>query len=219
LEDHSKRILTVKYDTKWNAMYAKLSAFVLENKNCNVPSHYKKDVGLGHWVSRQRWRKKNGTIREDRKNELEKLNFVWDREHLQVVSAPPPPTPPLQVPNASNSAPNITSVTPMLGAPALVRYVPNPNPPISAPRPKNKAGRCFRCGNRRDGPDHAGGTKSNSEAFCTILKDQYYENWVTVAGYGVGDERSKLGRKAVVRWWKGVRQEHKLHRDPEFEGW
>jgi hypothetical protein len=51
------------------------------------------------------------------------------------------------------------------------------------------------------------------------LKDQYYENWVTVAGYGVGDERSKLGRKAVVRWWKGVRQEHKLHRDPEFEGW
>ena len=119
--------------------------------------------------------------------------------------------PPVHVPNARNNL----LVTSALEARASVSALNSASPP----RPKNTAGRCFRCGNRRDGPNHGGGAKSNSEAFCTTLQDQCHRNWVTVAGHAVDDQRKKLKRRPVIKWWKGVRQQQKMDEDPDFEGW
>ena len=70
--------------------------------------------------------------------------------------------PPARAPNARNDL----LVMSALQARASVSALNSASPP----RPKNAAGRCFRCcGSRGDGPNHGGaGAKSNSEVFAPL---------------------------------------------------
>jgi hypothetical protein len=62
---------------KWMIQYDKLLQFKRTYGHCLVPSLYDKDKSLGIWVATQRGLLANNTIRQDRKDLLDKLGFVW----------------------------------------------------------------------------------------------------------------------------------------------
>jgi hypothetical protein len=64
-------------DDKWLEHYNKLTDFSKEHGHCMVPTSYKKDKSLGIWVAKQRSDHARDTLRQDRKELLDKLDFVW----------------------------------------------------------------------------------------------------------------------------------------------
>jgi uncharacterized protein YbgA (DUF1722 family) len=66
-------------DKEWNKQYEKLVEFKRKNGNCLVPQRYQEDVALGNWVANQRLRqfRGNNKMRQDRKELLDELGFVW----------------------------------------------------------------------------------------------------------------------------------------------
>jgi hypothetical protein len=68
-------------------MFAALVEFKKINKHCNVPQKSHPDKRLGKWVNTQRTHNKRGTIRFDRKKQLESIGFVWNlRPNLAAAS-------------------------------------------------------------------------------------------------------------------------------------
>jgi hypothetical protein len=60
--------------------YNKLVQFKQTYGDCLVPRGYKKDKSLSFWVKNQRKRLGNDIIRQDRKDLLDQLGFVWRTE-------------------------------------------------------------------------------------------------------------------------------------------
>jgi hypothetical protein len=65
---------TSKNDFRWKNMYQKLVDFNQQNGHAMVPTYQK---GLGHWVSKQRVRYRNGRMTDDRKELLDEIGVVW----------------------------------------------------------------------------------------------------------------------------------------------
>ncbi len=70
---------------KWENMFQRLLEFKHENGHAVVPHKYEKDRALALWVSTQRreynkksWYGANRTMREDRRERLDAIGFVWD---------------------------------------------------------------------------------------------------------------------------------------------
>jgi hypothetical protein len=83
-----------EYHMKWMQQYEKLVKFKQEHSNCLVTMGDEKDISLRAWVCTQRTRHTDNTIRQDRKDLLEKLGFVWNAAHsvpthLAASSKPP----------------------------------------------------------------------------------------------------------------------------------
>ena len=76
-------------DKKWHQQYEKLLEFQRQNGHCIVRQGYKQDASLGRWVSKQRVLLANNTLREDRKDLLNDLGFVWK---VDSTAARRPPT-------------------------------------------------------------------------------------------------------------------------------
>lgn len=85
---------------RWEQMYQRLLEFKEEHGHVVVPHGYKKDHALALWVSTQRreynkksWCGEDRSIREDRRERLDALGFVWDNltkkkdRGLDVVAA------------------------------------------------------------------------------------------------------------------------------------
>jgi hypothetical protein len=68
---------TSNRDEKWFEKYSKLADFSKEHGHCMVPISYKKDKSLGIWVTNQRSYHAREILRQDRKELLDKLGFVW----------------------------------------------------------------------------------------------------------------------------------------------
>jgi hypothetical protein len=66
-----------KTDETWRKQYEKLVEFKQKHGNCIVPTMHQEDVSLGKWVSRQRTRHVNNTLRLDRQELLDEIGFVW----------------------------------------------------------------------------------------------------------------------------------------------
>lgn len=66
-----------EYDKKWYLQYQKLIDFKRKNGHCLVTINYEQDKTLGKWVSHQRAFHTNKIIRQDRKELLDQLDFVW----------------------------------------------------------------------------------------------------------------------------------------------
>ncbi|CAB9515209.1 helicase [Seminavis robusta] len=84
-----KRFVEVKkpeQETLWNSQYAKVVRFKEEYGHTCVPYRYPEDEGLGIWVHNQRIRNKNGTLRPDRKEKLDKVGFTWDFDEIYEKS-------------------------------------------------------------------------------------------------------------------------------------
>jgi hypothetical protein len=69
--------INLSIDMKWNGQFERLLKFKQEHGHCIVPDQYEKDVSLGAWVKNQRRRNIINTIRQDRKELLDKLGFTW----------------------------------------------------------------------------------------------------------------------------------------------
>lgn len=63
---------------KWHEMYLQLESFYKEYGHCNVPQKWKVNPKLSSWVTVQRRRFAEGTIKKERKNKLNAMGFVWD---------------------------------------------------------------------------------------------------------------------------------------------
>ena len=62
--------------TRWEDMFAQLSAFKEVHGHCNVPQRWPENIKLGRWVNTQRWRLSRLT--PGRKHMLDELGFVWN---------------------------------------------------------------------------------------------------------------------------------------------
>jgi mRNA-degrading endonuclease RelE of RelBE toxin-antitoxin system len=67
-------------ERKWNQQYAKLVEYKRKHGDCIVPQRYEQDKSLGQWVTSQRHSHTKNKIRQDRKDLLEGLEFVWKSE-------------------------------------------------------------------------------------------------------------------------------------------
>jgi hypothetical protein len=86
-----KEANTEYYDQQWNLQYEKLVEFKRKNGHCIVPLKSMEDKAFGRWVGGQRERHKSNKMpqmRQDRKDLLDALGFVWTADTLAArVSA------------------------------------------------------------------------------------------------------------------------------------
>jgi hypothetical protein len=62
-------------DNSWEA----LGAYKEREGHCRVPAkHFENGFGLGRWVDRQRQSKRNLSLSEERRQELDKIGFAWE---------------------------------------------------------------------------------------------------------------------------------------------
>jgi hypothetical protein len=64
-------------DKRWHQQHEKLLEYKRINGNCMVPYKYEQDRSLGRWVGKQRKCHKNDVMKQDRKDLLDELGFVW----------------------------------------------------------------------------------------------------------------------------------------------
>ena len=67
-------VLVRETSDTWLENYGKLKTFLTKNNN-DYPSG---ESNLGLWVGNQRTQKKNGTLRKDREELLNEINFIWN---------------------------------------------------------------------------------------------------------------------------------------------
>jgi hypothetical protein len=65
--------------SRFEEMFAALVAYKKQLGDCNVPGTWPKDPKLAKWVTGLRASRKNGTLAEERVQQLEELGFEWDR--------------------------------------------------------------------------------------------------------------------------------------------
>jgi hypothetical protein len=75
-------------DKKWHQQYEQLLEFQGKNGHCLVPHKYEEDASLGEWVHNQRKLHVNNKLRLDRKELLEKIEFVWRVDKSRYKDAP-----------------------------------------------------------------------------------------------------------------------------------
>jgi len=66
----------IKQDN-WQKRYKQLAAYKKKHGHCFVPVKYKEDPSLGYWVAAQRKLEALGQLREEKKQKLDRLGFVW----------------------------------------------------------------------------------------------------------------------------------------------
>ncbi len=71
----------------WHQQYDKLVEWKRKNGHCIVPRGYKEDKSLGYWVSKQRAFHSTNKLRQDRKEPLDELGFVWNVCNLAARSS------------------------------------------------------------------------------------------------------------------------------------
>ena len=64
--------------TSWKDMFAALTEFKTIHGHCNIPQKSREHKRLGKWVNTQRTHYKRGTLRPDRKLQLDSIGFVWN---------------------------------------------------------------------------------------------------------------------------------------------
>jgi len=75
-EWHGPRSRSHLYDAQWAQMFAHLTAYRQEYGNTQVPRSHTAN-GLGDWVLNQRHLQRAGTMRPDRRAQLESISFEW----------------------------------------------------------------------------------------------------------------------------------------------
>jgi hypothetical protein len=62
----------------WQKRYSALLQFKSRTGNCNVPTRYEDDRGLGVWVANQRRLRNAGRLNAAKQRLLEEIGFTWD---------------------------------------------------------------------------------------------------------------------------------------------
>ena len=61
----------------WKTRFDELLQYKQTHGNCNVPTEWRENPQLGHWVSHQRGFWKRGTLHPERQRWLDKIGFDW----------------------------------------------------------------------------------------------------------------------------------------------
>ena len=81
-EERKRLLISIGFawepSTTWEEMYQRLVAYKKEHKHTIVPSNYKEDPPLAHWVGTQRGVHKKKKMAEERKRLLISIGFVWE---------------------------------------------------------------------------------------------------------------------------------------------
>jgi len=64
---------------KWQERYSALLKFKSRTGNCDVPTRYKDDPGLGTWVADQRRLRNAGKLNPAKQRLLEEIGFTWNK--------------------------------------------------------------------------------------------------------------------------------------------
>ena len=64
-----------RQEQAWNEMNRRLVKYKMVHRDCNVPQEWKEDPQLGSWVVRQRYRKKQGLLKDERIRRLEEVGM------------------------------------------------------------------------------------------------------------------------------------------------
>jgi len=75
-------------DQEWDVQYEKLKLYQQTNGNCRVPYQWKEDAKLSDWVHTQRKAYRSQTIRQDRLQRLQALNFDFWLGKGEIPSLP-----------------------------------------------------------------------------------------------------------------------------------
>jgi hypothetical protein len=77
----------VNNDKQWRLQYEKLVDFKGKTGHCIVPARYEQDEALRQWISKQRSVDNKNKMRQDRKDLLDTLEFVWGADTLAARSS------------------------------------------------------------------------------------------------------------------------------------
>jgi hypothetical protein len=61
----------------WSERFDELVQYKVQHGDCNVPTRWPDNRGLGVWVSNQRQLKKQGKLKPERKRMLNEIGFNW----------------------------------------------------------------------------------------------------------------------------------------------
>jgi len=61
----------------WKARFDELLRYKAKKGDCNVPAGWPENPPLGRWVNQQRFLRKAGTLRPQRQQCLDEINFAW----------------------------------------------------------------------------------------------------------------------------------------------
>ena len=62
----------------WEHMFAALCEFKKRHGHCKVPQNWCEDKRLGKWVNTQRTHAMRGTLKSDRRRQLDEIGFIWN---------------------------------------------------------------------------------------------------------------------------------------------
>ncbi|EDN70824.1 helicase domain protein [Beggiatoa sp. PS] len=65
-------------ETSWEQMFKSLVQYKNKHRHCNVPNPNSENLQLGVWVNTQRLTKRKGELSEERVEQLNKIEFVWE---------------------------------------------------------------------------------------------------------------------------------------------
>ena len=68
------------FEQQWHIQYERLVDFKRKNGHCQVPGRYEQDISLGNWVNRQRKVQPQKKMKQNRKDLLDEIEFVWKVE-------------------------------------------------------------------------------------------------------------------------------------------
>ena len=63
----------------WEDRFRDILDFRAEYGHCNVPRHFKANMGLANWASKQRQKKRKGTLNSEKISRLTEIGFIWDK--------------------------------------------------------------------------------------------------------------------------------------------
>lgn len=63
--------------SNWDKMLQELARYKREHRTCHVPANSMKHPRLGRWVALQRHKRKQGRLRDEQIQALDKLAFLW----------------------------------------------------------------------------------------------------------------------------------------------
>jgi hypothetical protein len=78
---------STNYDKKWCQQYDKLVELKRKNVHFVLPNIYEQDKGFANWVHQQRFLQTKNRMRKDRKDLLDKLEFVWRADTIAARSS------------------------------------------------------------------------------------------------------------------------------------
>lgn len=86
-EEHVARLNAInfswdRFDDKWERSFRTLIEYKNKYGNCNVPQKWKGNPSLGKWVSDQRKKWRDKTLKSEHQERLEMLGFTWQPKNL-----------------------------------------------------------------------------------------------------------------------------------------